>query len=124
MGGGTPRPSFPRARYLVQRADCEAARAAFDRCVGPLRDLGVAQLLDGDHTIGPELAVLHTPGHTPGSQSLLVRSGGQAVPLWGDVANHPAQVDRPDWGPAADALSEAARRSRRRLLDRAEAEAM
>jgi glyoxylase-like metal-dependent hydrolase (beta-lactamase superfamily II) len=129
--GGTPRPRFPRARYLVQRADWEAfagrpeaARVAFDRCVGPLGDLEVAQLLDGDHTIGPELAVLHTPGHTPGSQSLLVRSGGQAVLLWGDVANHPAQVDRPDWGPAADAFPGAARRSRRRLLDRVEAEAM
>jgi glyoxylase-like metal-dependent hydrolase (beta-lactamase superfamily II) len=129
--GGSPRPRFPRARYLVQRADWEAfagrpeaARAAFDRCVRPLHDLGVAELLDGDRTLEPRLAVLHTPGHTPGSQSLLVRSGGDAVLLWGDVANHPAQVDRPDWGPAADALPEAARSTRRRLLDRLETEGM
>ena len=129
--GGSPRPRFPRARYLVQRTDWEAfagrperAREAFDRCVRPLQDLGAAELLDGDHTLDPQLAILHTPGHTPGSQSLLVRSGGDAVLLWGDVANHPAQVDRPDWGPGSDALPEAARRSRRRLLDRVEAEAM
>jgi glyoxylase-like metal-dependent hydrolase (beta-lactamase superfamily II) len=129
--GGSPRPRFPRARYLVQRTDWEAfagrpeaAREAFDRCVRPLQDLGVAELLDGDRTLDPQLAILHTPGHTPGSQSLLVRSGGDAVLLWGDVANHPAQVDRPDWGPGSDALPEAARRSRRRLLDQVEAEAM
>jgi len=129
--GGSPRPRFPRARYLVQRTDWEAfagrpeaAREAFDRCVRPLQDLGAAELLDGNHTLDPQLAILHTPGHTPGSQSLLVRSGGDAVLLWGDVANHPAQVDRPDWGPGSDALPEAARRSRRRLLDQVEAEAM
>jgi glyoxylase-like metal-dependent hydrolase (beta-lactamase superfamily II) len=129
--GGSPRPRFPRARYLVQRADWEAfaarpeeARAAFDRCVRPLQDLGVAELLDGDRILDPLLSVLHTPGHTPGSQSLLVRSGGAAVLLWGDVANHPAQVDRPDWGPGSDALPEVARQTRRRLLDRLEDEAM
>jgi glyoxylase-like metal-dependent hydrolase (beta-lactamase superfamily II) len=129
--GGSPRPRFPRARYLVQRADWEAfaarpeaTRVAFDRCVRPLQDLGVADLVDGDRTLGPELSVLHTPGHTPGSQSLLVRSGAAAVLLWGDVANHPAQVERPDWGPASDALPEVARQTRRRLLDRLEAETM
>ena len=129
--GGSPRPRFPRARYLVQRSDWEAfaarpeeARVAFDRCVRPLADLGVAELLDGDRTLDPVLSVLHTPGHTPGSQSLLVRSGAAAVLLWGDVANHPAQVDRPDWGPGSDALPEVARQTRRRLLDRLETEAI
>jgi len=129
--GDRPRPRFPRARYLVQRADWEAfaarpeeTRAAFDRCVRPLQDLGVADLLDGDRTVDPVLSVLHTPGHTPGSQSLLVRSGGDAVLLWGDVANHPAQVDRPDWGPGSDTQPGTARDTRRRLLDRLETEAM
>ena len=105
--GGSPRPLFPRARYLVQRADWEAfaarpeaTRVAFDRCVR------------------------HPPGHTPGSQSLRIRSGAAAARLWGDVANHPAQVDRPDWGPASDALPEVASQTRRRLLDRLEAETM
>ena len=117
--GGSPRPLFPRARYLVQRADWEAfaarpeaTRVAFDRCVRPLQDLGVADLADGDRSLGPALSVLHTPGHTA------------AVLLWGDVANHPAQVDRPEWGPASDALPEVASQTRRRLLDRLEAETM
>jgi glyoxylase-like metal-dependent hydrolase (beta-lactamase superfamily II) len=129
--GGRPRPLFPRARYLVQRADWdlfasrpEEVRVAFDRCVAPLRELGVAELLDGDRTLDGQLRLVHTPGHTPGSQSLVVRSGGDAVLLWGDVANHPAQVGEPDWGPAADVEPEAARATRRRLLDQVEAEGM
>ena len=84
----------------------------------------MVRLLDGDRILDPGLSVLHTPGHTPGSQSLLVRWGAAAVLLWGDVANHPAQVDRPDWGPGSDTLPEVARQTRRRLLDRLEAEAI
>jgi glyoxylase-like metal-dependent hydrolase (beta-lactamase superfamily II) len=130
--GDRPRPRFPRARYLVQRADWELFgsrgdendREAFDRCVAPLRDLGVAELLDGDRVLDRQLTLLHTPGHTPGSQSLLVASGGDAVLLWGDVANHPAQIGEPDWGPGSDVQPELARRTRRRLLERIETEAM
>jgi glyoxylase-like metal-dependent hydrolase (beta-lactamase superfamily II) len=130
--GDRPRPRFPRARYLVQRADWELFahegddddREAFDRCVRPLRDLGVADLVDGDRVLSGELSLLHTPGHTPGSQSLLVRSGTAAVLCWGDVANHPAQVGRPDWGPASDVLPQVAQATRRRLLERVETEAM
>jgi glyoxylase-like metal-dependent hydrolase (beta-lactamase superfamily II) len=84
----------------------------------------VAELLDGDRALGAELTLLHTPGHTPGSQSLLVSSGTDAALLWGDVANHPAQIGRPDWGPRSDLQPEVARRTRRRLLDRIETEAM
>jgi glyoxylase-like metal-dependent hydrolase (beta-lactamase superfamily II) len=130
--GDRPRPRFPRARYLVQRADWElfAAwgdaddRAAFERCVAPLRSLGVAELLDGDRVLDDQLSLVHTPGHTPGSQSLLVRSGDDAALLWGDVANHPAQVGEPDWGPRSDVQPEVARGTRRQLLDRVESEGM
>jgi glyoxylase-like metal-dependent hydrolase (beta-lactamase superfamily II) len=129
--GDRPRPRFPRASYLVQRADWELfasrpedAREAFDRCVAPLQALGVAELLEGDRTLDAELSLLHTPGHTPGSQSLLVRSGEEAALLWGDVANHPAQVGEPDWGPGSDVQPEVARGTRRRLLDRIETEGM
>jgi glyoxylase-like metal-dependent hydrolase (beta-lactamase superfamily II) len=130
--GDRPRPQFPRASYLVQRADWELFgsrgdendREAFDRCVAPLQGLGVAELLDGDRVLDRQLTLLHTPGHTPGSQSLLVASGDDAVLLWGDVANHPAQIGEPDWGPGSDVQPEVARQTRRRLLDRLETEAM
>jgi glyoxylase-like metal-dependent hydrolase (beta-lactamase superfamily II) len=130
--GDRPRPRFPQARYLAQRGDWELFasggddndREAFERCVRPLQTLGVLELLEGDRRLDAGLAVLHTPGHTPGSQSLLVASGGDAVLLWGDVANHPAQVSEPAWGPRSDVQPEAARRTRGVLLDRVEAERM
>jgi glyoxylase-like metal-dependent hydrolase (beta-lactamase superfamily II) len=84
----------------------------------------VAELLDGDQALDDRLRLLHSPGHTPGSQSLLVTSGNDAVLLWGDVANHPAQVGEPDWGPGSDIQPEVAGRTRRRLLERVESEAM
>jgi len=130
--GDRARPLFPRARYLVQRADWELFatygdeddREAFVRCVAPLQALGVAELLEGDRTLDAELSLLHTPGHTPGSQSLLVRSAEEAALLWGDVANHPAQVGKPDWGPGSDVQPEVASGTRRRLLDQLESEGM
>jgi glyoxylase-like metal-dependent hydrolase (beta-lactamase superfamily II) len=131
LAEGGDRPRFPRARYLVQRADWDLfaarpaeTRVAFDRCVAPLQDLGVAELLDGDRALDAQLGLVHTPGHTPGSQSLLVRSGDDAALLWGDVANHPAQVGEPDWCPAADVDPDRARATRRRLLDQLESERM
>jgi glyoxylase-like metal-dependent hydrolase (beta-lactamase superfamily II) len=93
---------------------------AFDRCAAPLQALGVAELLDGDRALDAQLSVLHTPG----SQSLLVRSGEDALLLWGDVANHPAQVGEPDWGPGSDVQPEVAAGTRRRLLHRVEGEGM
>jgi glyoxylase-like metal-dependent hydrolase (beta-lactamase superfamily II) len=105
--GDQPRPRFPRARYLIQRADWELFasqgddndREAFERCVRPLQALGVVELLDGGHVLGPELTVVHTPGHTPGSQSLLVRSGGDAA-LLGRCRQPPGPGRRARLGPA------------------------
>ena len=130
--GDRPRPRFPRARYLVQRADWELFahrgddndREAFETCVRPLQALGVVELLDGNRALDPELALLHTPGHTPGSQSLLVASGDHAVLLWGDVANHPAQISEPSWCPRSDIEPKTAQRTRQALLDRVETERM
>jgi glyoxylase-like metal-dependent hydrolase (beta-lactamase superfamily II) len=53
-----------------------------------------------------------------------VASGEDAVLLWGDVANHPAQVSEPAWCPRSDFQPETARRTRQALLDRVEAEQM
>jgi glyoxylase-like metal-dependent hydrolase (beta-lactamase superfamily II) len=130
--GERPRALFPRARHLVQRADWEwfarqggdNDRAAFERCVRPLETLGLAELVEGDQALDGGLRVLHTPGHTPGSQSLLVASGGDAVLLWGDVANHPAQVSESSWCSRGDLEPETTRRTREVLLDRAEAEGL
>ncbi len=76
---------FPRAAFLVQRAELEAARRPgfvpsyspspldFDH---PLD----YRMLDGEHDVfgDGKVVLLPTYGHTPGHQSLLVRAGKQA----------------------------------------------
>jgi glyoxylase-like metal-dependent hydrolase (beta-lactamase superfamily II) len=130
--GDRPRPVFPRARYLVQQADWDAFaaggddndRAAFEHTVRPLEALGALDLASGDQALTGELELLHTPGHTPGSQSVLVSSGGERAVIWGDVANHPAQVTETAWCTRADADRGQADRTRQALLGRVEAEGM
>lgn len=127
---GQRRPTFPRARYLVHQADWEtftqeAGRFPWvERAVAPLLSLGVLELTSDGHALTDQLTLLHTPGHTPGHQSVLVVSGDERAILWGDLAVHPAQLTEPDWRFAADMDADAARQARRHLLDRIETEGM
>jgi glyoxylase-like metal-dependent hydrolase (beta-lactamase superfamily II) len=126
---GATRPTFPRARYVVQAADWALFatggdandREVFDLGVRPLEELGVLEQVDGERRLSPALTLLHTPGHTPGSQSLLISGGGERALLWGDVAIHPAQVTEPDWS-ATDMDRARASATRQALMDRAEQE--
>lgn len=131
---GHARLAFPRARYVVHRADWEAfhtpeAQAAFpfpfvERTIDPLERLSALELIDGDRSISEAVTVLHTPGHTPGSISVLVNSGGERALMWGDVIVHPAQITEDDWAFWFDMDQAEAGDTRRQLLDRAEAEGM
>jgi len=129
-----PASSFPRARYLVPRADWETWRrpevregfpiAFVGDTLEPLVALGAVDLVDGEHTLGRELTLIPTPGHTPGSTSLLVRSGGESAMLVGDVWLHPAQVTEPTWGSAFDMDQDAAGSTRAALAQRIAEEGM
>lgn len=130
--GAEARPTFPRATYLIQEGDWIAyqdeeestGREARDRSVRALRRLGVLELVRGERELTDEVRILPTPGHTAGSQGLLVDSGGERALLCGDVANHPVQVTDPGWRSVADADPSTAVRTREVLLARAESEAI
>jgi glyoxylase-like metal-dependent hydrolase (beta-lactamase superfamily II) len=135
--GGRYRPTFPRARYVAHRADWDAfhrpevqqalagvAGAYVEQALTPLESLGALDLADGERSLTEEVTALHTPGHTPGSMSLLIASGGERAIIVGDAICHPAQVEHPDWGFAFDFDGETALRTRNRLLDRIEAEGL
>jgi glyoxylase-like metal-dependent hydrolase (beta-lactamase superfamily II) len=129
-------PTFPRARYALHRADWEAMRrleavmtgigapAYVDRTLTPLQTLGVLDLLEGETPLTPEVIAIPTPGHTPGSMSLLISSGGEKAIIPGDVLVTPAQVSEPDWVFGFDSDGAEAVVTRNRLLDRIEAEGM
>ena len=130
--GPTPVPSFPNARYVFHQDDWEAFRPPRDsevfgftfweETLPPLEAAGVIEPLSGEHSITSEITAILTPGHTPGSMSLVIDSGGEKALVMGDVFHGPPQVSEPSWVFAFDADPDTAVQSRNRMLDRAEAE--
>jgi glyoxylase-like metal-dependent hydrolase (beta-lactamase superfamily II) len=91
-------------------------------CVWPLEQLGLVELMHGEHSITPELTAVPTPGHTPGHVSILVTSGGERALVLGDAAHTPVQFQEPDWVSRADMDPELTRQTRRALVERLERE--
>ena len=123
---------FPNARVLIQEEEMrrypetadEEDLEVFDAQVKALERLGAIDVVDGEHAVAPAMTILKTPGHTPGSQSLLVGTGNERAILCGDLANHPHQVEEPRRRASGDQEPERAAETRARMLDRIEAEGL
>ena len=125
-------PTFLNARYVAHEADWAAFDTPRDseifgygwwaEAVAPLRRLGVLDLVSGDTKLTDELTVIPTPGHTPGSMSMIVNSGGERAFIMGDVFHGPAQVTETAWVFHYDSDPDQAGQTRERMLDRAESE--
>jgi glyoxylase-like metal-dependent hydrolase (beta-lactamase superfamily II) len=124
-------PTFPNARYWCSTKDWETSHRPdvqpqrypnAPTCVWPLADLGLVELMDGEHTLTRDLTAVPTPGHTPGHMSILVSSQGERALVLGDAAHSPVQLQEPDWVSRADMDPELTRQTRRALLDRLERE--
>ena len=130
--GPSPVPAFPNAKYVFHQDDWEAFRPPKDsevfgltfweETLAPLETAGVTEPLSGEQAITSEITAILTPGHTPGSMSLAIDSGGEKALVMGDVFHGPAQVSEPSWVFAFDADPDTAVQSRNRMLDRAQAE--
>lgn len=120
-------PTFPNARYVVQRREIDAlpaGDATRGYVIQPLRAAGQLDLVDGERRLsalegGGTLTVVPTPGHTPGHQSVLVEAGPRQVLITGDVHLHAVQLVNPDVGYRFDADQDLARRTRSAVLARA-----
>lgn len=54
--------------------------------------------LDGaDREVAPGISLRHTPGHTPGHRSVVVRDGGDTLLITGDLLHLPIQAAHPGW---------------------------
>jgi N-acyl homoserine lactone hydrolase len=78
---------FKRARFFVQKREMEYARNPVPVHKGhypvDLSDI-TFELLDGDAEVAPGVQVILNPGHTPGSQAVLVQTGQGLYILAGD----------------------------------------
>ena len=88
----------------------------------PLEKLGAMELVDGGHNITSEVSTIHTPGHTPGHQCILLNSQGERAVVVGDVIHMSVQIEHSDWCAGVDLDKPTGQKSREDLLDRSEQE--
>jgi len=90
---GSIRPRFPRAQYIVRRAEFEDAMSPNERTKGsyflenyqPLADHNVLQLVDEDSSIMPGVRVRRTGGHTMHHQMVVIESAGKTAVFAADL---------------------------------------
>ncbi len=120
-------PTFPRARYLIQRGEWEAATHPNERTRAtylaenllPLEEAGVLELVDGERAVTPEITFLPTPGHTEEHASVVLSSGGETAIYLGDVVQHHVQLERTAWVSAFDLLPLVSMETKKRIVERA-----
>ena len=123
-------PTFPNAKYVFSRRDCEFfhwkngpgagdedARNVFEDSVLPTIESKQDLQVDGVHDLGYGVTIEPSPGHSPGHVVIRVRTGREELLFSGDVLHHPIQVHRPEWSSAFCADPEQSRQTRRRLLE-------
>jgi len=124
-GGGQLRPSFPRARYVVQRVEWEDAVADLPELTGAyareqlqaLADADQLDLIDGDTTLHGRIRCRLTGGHTRGHQTLELGTAEHRAVYAGDLCPTSAHL-RTAWTMAYDQFPLDVRRGKAQLLRR------
>jgi N-acyl homoserine lactone hydrolase len=81
----------------VQRRELEDARSQDDYTIREWVDAPGVQYVpvDGELELLPGLRLVPAPGHTPGSQVVVTRTGGRPVVIGGDMAVWFGELDEP-----------------------------
>ncbi|MHB8960871.1 MAG: MBL fold metallo-hydrolase [Candidatus Limnocylindrales bacterium] len=136
IGGNTDaggHPIFAGARHVMPRAEWaywsspdvlgrlpEAFRRTAERCLPPIEpQVELVELAGGEVEVAPGIALLPTPGHTPGHAGVILNSDGEELLYISDAALHPIHLEHPAWHPTYDVDPVLAVASKRMLLERA-----
>ncbi|HSJ65551.1 MAG TPA: MBL fold metallo-hydrolase [Gemmatimonadaceae bacterium] len=132
-GGNTRRtpdervvPSFPHARYVVQRGEYEFATHTNERTAGsyfppnyvPIHEAGLFDFVEGETQILPGIRLLPTPGHVPFHQSILLESDGERALFLADLIPTTTHLPLP-WIMGYDVEPLVTLETKRRILRRA-----
>ena len=132
--GGRWQPTFPNARYVMNRREYDhyAARfaaepsinvnyGAFEDSVLPVVNAGLADFVDDDHLvlreIEEEVFLRPSPGHSFGHCCIHAKAGQAEAIVAGDLVHHPIQFDMPDLPMRADLDPARAVQSRRSIME-------
>jgi N-acyl homoserine lactone hydrolase len=88
---------FAGTPTYVQRRELDDARSLDDYTIREWVDAPGVQYVpvDGELELLPGLRLLPAPGHTPGSQVVVVDTGGRPVVIGGDMAVFFGELDEP-----------------------------
>ncbi|MDP3173498.1 MAG: MBL fold metallo-hydrolase [Phenylobacterium sp.] len=132
-------PTFPNARYYMGRVEYDHWRnetengptrdysrfaqvmmnteATFLDSVKPIMDAGLAELVESDAQIAPEVRLTPTPGHSPGHVSVVLESRGERAVITGDMMHHPCQIAHPHWASQFDTDPDESTRTRHAFME-------
>ena len=122
-------PTFPRARYYLQKGEYDDAsnpnertRATYqDYLFKPIEAAGQLELVDGEAQVSPSIRMFETPGHTHHHASLAISSAGESAVYIGDMVQHPVQLGRYAWVSAFDLLPMVSIETKKKLIEEAAA---
>jgi glyoxylase-like metal-dependent hydrolase (beta-lactamase superfamily II) len=117
--------SFPNARYVVQARELDFARHRNERTAAsylpPNFEPVPFTLVDGEVEVMSGIRYLHTPGHVPYHQSVLIENGGERGCFLADLVPTSAHLPLP-WIMGYDLEPLVTLEAKRRTYQRAEAE--
>jgi glyoxylase-like metal-dependent hydrolase (beta-lactamase superfamily II) len=96
-------PSFPCARYVVQRGEFEHAQKPTERDQAsyirdnymPIKEAGKLSLLEADRAIAPGVELIRVPGHTANMQCIRLHGGGRTAFFFADLVPTAAHLPLP-----------------------------
>jgi glyoxylase-like metal-dependent hydrolase (beta-lactamase superfamily II) len=96
-------PTFPNARYIVQRGELEHAKAPSDRDRAsyfvenfvPMEESRQWSLLDGDAEVVPGVELIRVPGHNRDMMCARLTGGGKTVFFFADLIPTAAHLPYP-----------------------------
>ncbi|MFZ0619911.1 MAG: MBL fold metallo-hydrolase [Candidatus Acidiferrales bacterium] len=96
-------PSYPHARYVVQRGEFEHAMKPTERDQAsyfpenylPIQAAGKLSLLEADRAIAPGVEMIRVPGHTADMQCVRLHGGGKTALFLADLVPTSAHLPLP-----------------------------
>ncbi|MGH9794433.1 MAG: MBL fold metallo-hydrolase [Candidatus Acidiferrales bacterium] len=100
---GKVAPTFPNARYVLQKGELEHAKrpnerdraSYFPENFAPVEAAGQFWLIEGDREVAPGVEVLRVPGHNADMQCVRITGGGKTAFLFVDLVPTTAHLSFP-----------------------------